>query len=203
MSAPGLSERGEPAWCARAVRSSGVTSARVWGPGVGAVAVLVATGAWARWSSDTDPRLWNQVRPAIEARLVEQSRGAGYGESEAGLRARWFCRAEAVDLDERDGLVRAGVSTLCLEYGVRAGRLVECSGAEVPQVLRLRREADGDYVVVSQEAPPDGAGNAEWLTAHFGSITSVGLDTGVSSTPLESAARSHFGLPANSPVSEC
>ncbi|MER6284648.1 hypothetical protein [Streptomyces sviceus] len=180
-----------------------MTSVRVWGPGVGAVAVLVATGAWAMRPVGVDGRLWDEVRPAIEARLVEQSRGAGYGESEPGLRARWFCRAEAVDLDERDGLVRAGVSTLCLEYGVRAGRLVECGGAEAPQVLRLRREADGEYVVVSQEAPPDGAGNAEWLTSHFGHATPAGFDTGVPSTPLESAARSHFGLSANSPVTPC
>ncbi|MGC0339850.1 hypothetical protein RKD20_004884 [Streptomyces sp. SLBN-8D4] len=178
-------------------------SAGRWAVGGGAVVVLVATGAWARWPSDTDPQLWNRVRPAIEARLVEQSRGAGYGESEPGLRARWFCRAEAVDLDERDGLVRAAVSTLCLEYGVRAGRLVECGGAEVPQVLRLRREADGDYVVVSQDGPPDGAGNAEWMSSHFGHATTAALDTGVPATPLESAARSHFGLPANSPVTQC
>ncbi|MFJ4204796.1 hypothetical protein ACIP2Y_34925 [Streptomyces sviceus] len=178
-------------------------SAGRWAVGGGAVVVLVATGAWARWPSDADPHLWNQVRPAIEARLVDQSRGAGYGESEPGLGARWFCRAEAVDLDERDGLVRAAVSTLCLEYGVRAGRLVECSGAEVPQVLRLRREADGDYVVVSQEAPPDGAGGAEWISSHFGHATTAALDTGVPSTPLESAARAHFGLGAGSPVAEC
>lgn len=178
-------------------------SGRVWVPGVGAVVVLVATGAWAMRPSDADPRLWNQVRPAIEARLVDQSRGSGYGESEPGLGARWFCRAEAVDLDERDGLVRAGVSTLCREYGVRAGRLVECSGAEVPQVLRLRRESGGDYVVVSQEEAPDGAAGAEWLTSHFGRATTVALDTGVAAGPLESEARTHFGLPADSPVTEC
>ncbi|MEU0030244.1 hypothetical protein [Streptomyces sp. NPDC006335] len=178
-------------------------SAGRWAAGGGAVVVLVATGAWARSSSDADPRLWNQVRPAIEARLVDQSRGSGYGESAPGLGARWFCRAEALDLDERDGLVRAGVSTLCVEYGVRGGRLVECSGAEVPQVLRLRREADGHYAVVSQEEPPDGAGGTEWLTSHFGHATTVALDTGVASGPLESAARTHFGLPADSPVAEC
>jgi hypothetical protein len=162
--------------------------------------VLMATGAWARWPTGADPDLWSRVRPAIEARLVEQSRGGGYGESEPGLGARWFCRAEAVELDERGGLVRAGVSTLCVEYGVRAGRLVECSGAEVPQVLRLRREADGGYVVVSQEEPPDGAGNAEWLTTHFGHATTAALDTTVPSRPLESAARTHFGLTATAPV---
>ncbi|MDH6609123.1 hypothetical protein M2164_004758 [Streptomyces sp. SAI-208] len=178
-------------------------SAGRWAVGGGAVVVLVATGAWARWQSDADPRLWNQVRPAIEARLVDQSHGTGYGESEPGLGARWFCRAEAVDLDERDGLVRAGVRTLCLEYGVRAGRLVECSGAEVPQVLRLRREADGDYTVVSQEEPPEGAGGAEWLTSRFGRATTIALDTGVAAGPLESEARTHFGLPADAPLAEC
>ncbi|MGK3943159.1 hypothetical protein ABK046_32570 [Streptomyces caeruleatus] len=178
-------------------------SAGRWAVGGGAVVVLVATGAWARWPSDADPRLWDQVRPVVEARLVEQARGSGYGESEPGLRARWFCRAEAVDLDEQGSLVRAGVSTLCLEYGVRAGRLVECSGAEVPQVLRLRREAGGDYVVVSQEEPPEGAGSAEWLTGHFGLATTIALDTEVAAGPLESAARTHFGLPADSPVTQC
>ncbi|MCX4859326.1 hypothetical protein OG426_24530 [Streptomyces canus] len=180
-----------------------MTSGRVWVPGAGAVLVLVATGVWAMRPSGVDADLWTQVRPAIEARLVDQSRGAGYGESVSGLRARWFCRAEALDLDERDGLVRAGVSTLCVEYGVRAGRLVECSGAEVPQVLQLRWKADGDYVVVSQEEPPDGAGNAEWLTTHFGHATTAALDTTVPSGPLESAARTHFGLPAGAAVVDC
>ncbi len=181
----------------------GVTSGRVWVPGVGAVLVLVATGAWALRPVDVDTDLWSRVRPAIEARLVDQARGTGYGESEPGLGARWFCRAQALDLDERDGLVRAGVSTLCLEYGVRAGRLVECSGAEIPQVLRLRREADGDYVVVSQEEPPEGAGNAEWLATHFGHATTAALGTTVPSTPLESAPRTHFGLPAGAAVVDC
>jgi hypothetical protein len=171
--------------------------------GGGAVVVLVATAVWARPSATVDADLWSRVRPVIEARLVEQSRGGGYGESEPGLGARWFCRAEAVDLDERDGLVRAGVSTLCMEYGVRAGDLVECGGAETPQVLRLRRETDGHYAVVSQEEPPDGAGNAEWLAAHFGHATPAVFDPAVPTTPLESAARSHFGLSADSPVTEC
>ncbi|MET7735642.1 hypothetical protein ABZT02_30375 [Streptomyces sp. NPDC005402] len=178
-------------------------SAGSWAVGGGAVVVLVATGAWALRPVGADTQLWNQVRPAIEARLVDQSRGAGYGESEPGLRARWFCRAQEVDLDERDGLVRAGVNTLCLEYGVRAGSLVECGGAAVPQVLRLRREAGGGYVVVSQEEPPDGAGNAKWLTSHFGHATTAAFDDTLPSTTLESAARTHFGLPADSPVTEC
>ncbi|MFF7053304.1 hypothetical protein ACFY94_33620 [Streptomyces griseorubiginosus] len=178
-------------------------SAGRWAAGGGAVVVLVATGAWARWPGGTgvDADLWSRVRPAVEARLLEQVRGSGAGDEGAG--ARWFCRAEAVDLDQRDGLVRAGVSTLCLEYGARAGSLVECSGAEVPQVMRLRREADGDYVVVSAETAPDGAGHAEWVTARFGHVTAAALDATVSSTALESAARSHFGLPADAPVGPC
>ncbi|AYC40423.1 hypothetical protein DWG14_04688 [Streptomyces griseorubiginosus] len=176
-------------------------SAGRWAAGGGAVVVLVATGAWARWpgGTDVDADLWSRVRPAVEARLLEQARGTGVGEPGA----RWFCRAEAVDLDERGGLVRAGVSTLCVEYGVRAGSLEECSGAEVPQVMRLRREADGDYVVVSAETAPDGAGHAEWVTARFGHVTAAALDATMSSTALESAARSHFGLPADAPVGPC
>ncbi|MFC8672829.1 hypothetical protein ACFUEN_09165 [Streptomyces griseorubiginosus] len=176
-----------------------MTSVQVWGPGVGAVAVLVATGAWAMRPVGVEGPLWDEVRPAVEARLLEQARGTGVGEPGA----RWFCRAEAVDLDERGGLVRAGVSTLCVEYGVRAGSLEECSGAEVPQVMRLRREADGDYVVVSAETAPDGAGHAEWVTARFGHVTAATLDATMSSTALESAARSHFGLPADAPVGPC
>lgn len=177
-----------------------VTSVRVWGPGVGAVAVLVASGVWAMRPVEVEGRLWDEVRPAIEARLVEQVRGSGVGEPEG---ARWFCRARAVDLVERDGLVRAGVSTVCAEYGVRSGGLVECAGAEVPQVMRLRREADGDYRVVSQEVPPDGEGNAQWLTSRFGRATAASLDDTVPTTSLEAAARTHFGLPADAPVGTC
>ncbi|WP_028810077.1 hypothetical protein [Streptomyces sp. 351MFTsu5.1] len=176
-------------------------SAGRWAAGGGAVVVLVATGAWARLPGGTgvDAGLWSRVRPAVEARLLEQPRGTGVGEPGA----RWFCRAEAVDLAERDGLVRAGVSTLCVEYGVRSGRLVECSGAEVPQVIRLRREADGDYGVVSQETAPDGEGNAQWITSRFGHVTAASLDDTVSSTALESAARTHFNLPTDTPVTPC
>lgn len=176
-------------------------SAGRWAVGGGAVVVLVATGAWARLPGGTgvDADLWSRVRPAVEARLLEQVRGSGAG----GEGARWFCRAEAVDLDERGDVVRAGVGTLCLEYGVRSGSLVECSGAEVPQVMRLRREADGDYVVLSAETAPDGAGHAEWVTARFGHATAPALDAAVSAGALESAARSHFGLPADAPVGPC
>jgi len=176
-------------------------SAGRWVAGGGAVLVLVATGAWARWPGGTgvDADLWSRVRPAVEARLLEQARGAGVGEPGA----RWFCRAEAVDLELRGGVVRAGVSTLCLEYGVRAGRLVECSGAEVPQVMRLRRGADGDYEVVSQETAPDGAGNAQWITSRFGHVKAASLDDTVSPTALESAARTHFDLSADTPVGPC
>ncbi|WP_141205614.1 hypothetical protein [Streptomyces griseorubiginosus] len=176
-------------------------SAGRWAAGGGAVVVLVATGAWARWPGGTgvDADLWSRVRPVVEARLLEQVRGSGAGEPGA----RWFCRAQAVDLEQQGGLVRAGVSTLCLEYGVRARSLVECSGAEVPQVMRLRREADGEYVVVSVETAPDGAGHAEWVTARFGHVTAAALDSAVPSTALEAAARRHFGLPADAPVGPC
>jgi len=174
-----------------------------WGSGLGATAVLVATGAWVMWPGHVDARLWGEVRPAIEARLVAGSHGTGYGEAEPGLRARWFCRAEALELAEHDGLVRAGVDTLCVEYGVRARTLVECGGAHFPQVIRLRREADGDYQVLSQERPPDGAGYAQWKNTHFSALTAARLDNSVSSTPLETAARTHFGLPAGAPVGEC
>ncbi|MFC8347663.1 hypothetical protein [Streptomyces sp. NPDC057280] len=176
-----------------------------WGFGLGATAVLVATGAWVVWPQDVDSDLWREIRPAIEARLVAESHGTGYGESVPELDARWFCHAEALELDERDGVVRAGVDTLCMEYGVQAHALVECSGAHVPQVLRLERDADavGGYRIVSQEQAPEGAGYAEWTQAHFGHFTRAELDDTVSASPLEAAARTHFGLPADAPVSDC
>ncbi|WP_229694979.1 hypothetical protein [Streptomyces lacrimifluminis] len=181
-----------------------MTSVRVWGPGAGAVVVLAATGVWAMGAQEVDPRLWGEVRPVIETRLVADARGSGYGETVAGLRARWFCRAEALELGrEDDGVVRAGVNTLCMEYGVRGGALVECGGARYPQVLRLEREAHGGYRVVSREEPPDGAGYAEWTEDHFGFYAESGADGTMSSTALETAARTHFGLPADARVAAC
>ncbi|MFD3933252.1 hypothetical protein [Streptomyces sp. NPDC058614] len=178
-------------------------SVRRWGAGLGATAVLVAMGAWVLWPADVDARLWGEVRPVIEARLAADSRGSGYGETVPGLRARWFCRAEAVDLEERDGLVRAGVTTLCMEYGVRGSALVECSGFQYPQVVRLERETDGGYRVVSREEPPEGAGNAQWTKDHFGFFAESELDGPMSDTPLKTAARAHFGLPADARVTDC
>ncbi|WP_097265642.1 hypothetical protein [Streptomyces sp. TLI_55] len=174
-----------------------------WGFGLGATAVFVATGAWVVWPQDVDSDLWQEIRPAIEARLVAEAHGTGYGETAPELDARWFCHAEALELNERDGVVRAGVDTLCMEYGVQAHALVECSGAHVPQVLRLKRDADGGYRIVSQEEPPDGAGYAEWTHTHFGHFTRTELDDTLSTTPLETAARTHFGLAADSSVVRC
>ncbi|MFJ9816780.1 hypothetical protein ACIRU3_16165 [Streptomyces sp. NPDC101151] len=180
-------------------------SVRRWLTGLGATAVLVATGAWAVWPVGVDEHLWSEVRPVIEARLVADSKGSGYGETEPALRARWFCRAQARDLDERDGVVRAGVTTLCMEYGVRAGALMECSGADVPQVVRLQRDAGahGGYRVVSREKAPDGEGNATWVEGHFSFFADPGPEDTAASTGLEAAARDHFGLPAGAPVKNC
>ncbi|MFE5405322.1 hypothetical protein ACFQ9Z_28960 [Streptomyces sp. NPDC056580] len=182
-----------------------------WGTGLAATGVLVATGVWAmgqggdgmQGRTGADGRLWREVRPVIEARLVADSRGGGYGEAVPGLRARWFCRAQARDLDEHDGLVRAGVSTLCLEYGVRAGALLECGGAQGPQVLRLRRDtgAPGGYRVVSALRPPDGAGYGQWVDANFGHRADPG--DSMPAGALEATARDHFDLPVNAPVRGC
>ncbi|MEU2059605.1 hypothetical protein [Streptomyces sp. NPDC013455] len=178
-------------------------SAGRWGFGGGAVVVLLASGAWAMWPGHVDARLWEQVRPVIEDRLAADSRGSGYGETKPGLRAQWFCRARARALDERDGVVRAGVTTACREYGVRGGALVECSGADVPQVVRLRRDADGGYRVVAREQAPDGAGYERWVEDHFGLFAAPGPEDWVPSTELAAAARAHFGLPAAAPVTGC
>ncbi|MFF3845880.1 hypothetical protein [Streptomyces sp. NPDC002328] len=189
-----------------------MTSVRIWGPGVGAVVVLVATGTWARGSggAGVDAGLWDSVRPAIEERLVAQARGEGdgdgdgLGESEPALRARWFCRAEALELAEDDTRVRAGVNTLCVEYGVREKALQECGGARYPQVLRLERDGvGGGYRVVAQEGPPDGAGYGAWVKSRFGGLAEAAADGALSAGPLERAARAHFGLSADAPVGDC
>ncbi|WP_234541433.1 hypothetical protein [Streptomyces shenzhenensis] len=182
-----------------------MTSVRIWGPGAGAVVVLVAAGVWARGSSAVDAGLWAEVRPVIEARLVAQETGSGYAETgRPELRSRWFCRAEALELEESGGRVRAGVDTLCLEYGVHGDALVECTGEQTPQVMRLeRRPAGGGFRVVSAQAPPDGAGYGEWEESHFGSYAASRLDRPMDSAGLRTAARTHFGLPADAPVRDC
>ncbi|MGY5046942.1 hypothetical protein ACWDE0_15050 [Streptomyces sp. 900105755] len=181
-----------------------MTSVRIWGTGAGAAVVLVAAGVWARGSSAVDAGLWAEVRPAIEARLVTQATGTGYAQTdEPALRSRWFCRAEALDLEASGGRVRAGVNTLCEEYGERAGALVLCSGAEIPEVVRLERDAaDGGYRVVSEEQAPEDD-SAEWAEHHFSRYAASRLDRGMSSTGLRAAARTHFGLPAGAPVRDC
>ncbi|MEU9344627.1 hypothetical protein AB0D74_25850 [Streptomyces sp. NPDC048278] len=180
-----------------------MTSVRIWGTGAGAMAILVAAGVWARGSSAVDAGLWAQVRPAIEARLVTQSAGTGAGESEPALRSRWFCRAEVLDLEESGGRVRAGVNTLCEEYGERAGALVLCTGAEIPEVVRLERApSDSGYRVVSEEQAPEDD-SAEWEEHHFSHYAASHLDKGMTSTGLQTAARTHFGLPAEAPVRDC
>ncbi|MFD8724131.1 hypothetical protein ACFV2H_40790 [Streptomyces sp. NPDC059629] len=181
-----------------------MTSIRIWGPGAGAVVVLVAAGVWARGSSAVDAGLWADVRPAIEARLVAQSAGSGAGESEPDLGSRWFCRAEALDLEQSENRVRAGINTLCEEYGVRAGALVMCAGAQIPQVMRLERDpVNGGYRVLSQEEEPDdGSG---WEDSHFSHYAESRIGQGMEaeSAGLQTLARAHFGLPATAPVRNC
>jgi hypothetical protein len=182
-----------------------VTSIRIWGPGAGAVVVLVAAGVWARGSSAVDAGVWADVRPAIEARLVAQSAGTGAGEGEPDLRSRWFCRAEALDLEESGNRVRAGINTLCEEYGVRAGTLVMCRGAQIPQVVRLERDtANGGYRVVSQEEEPDGD-SRDWEDNHFSHYAEARIDQGMEteSAGLQTLARAHFGLSADAPLRDC
>ncbi|MEU7089922.1 hypothetical protein [Streptomyces achromogenes] len=173
-----------------------------WATGAGAVVVLVGSGVWAMRPGQVDARLWEEVRPVIEARLTAEQRGTGYGEEVPALDAHWFCRAEPVGLERHGDEVRAGVDTLCVEYGVRDGGLVECAGGHVPQVLRLARAADGRYRVVSHEQAPDGAGNAEWTESHFGRRT-LALRDAMSSAPLENAARARYGLREDAPVGDC
>ncbi|MEU5598875.1 hypothetical protein [Streptomyces sp. NPDC020298] len=185
-------------------------SGRRWATGVGAVVVLAVTGTWAmrpvyvdtRRPADVDTRLWGEVRPVIEARLVAESHGSGYGEAVPGLAAHWFCRAEPIGLEEHGEVVRAGVDTLCLEYGMHGDTLVECSGAEVPQVVRLARDTDGGYRVVSREQAPDGEGNGRWTRKHLG-VSATALVDRIPSDVLAAAARTHFGLPTDAPVGDC
>ncbi|KKD07098.1 hypothetical protein TN53_15800 [Streptomyces sp. WM6386] len=179
-------------------------SVRGWATGVGAVLVLVGTGTWAMVRpADVDGRLWGQVRPVIEARLAADSKGSGYGETVPGFGARWFCRAEALELAEYEGQVRAGVNTLCMEYGVQDQALVGCAGGRYPQVVRLERVAGGGYRVVSRQEPPDGAGHAEWTETNFGVFAAYEAEDSMSSDGLEAEARTYFGLPPDAPVSDC
>jgi hypothetical protein len=181
-------------------------SAGRWVVGGGAVVVLVATGAYVMWpGAEVDTRLWGEVRPVIEAGLMSEARGSGYGETLPALKARWFCRAEALGLQQHGGDVRADVTTLCVEYGVHDDTLVECSAGQVPQVVRLERDdaAAGGYRVVSREEAPDGAGNARWTRDRFGIVGASLAQDSMSSGALEDKARSHFGLPPGAAVVDC
>lgn len=181
-----------------------VLSARGWATGAGAVVVLVATGAWVMWPAHgVDTRLWGEVRPVIEARTAADAVGSGYGETVPEYRAHWFCRAEVLGLEARGDAVRADVNTLCVEYGTYQDSLVECSGGQVPQVVRLEREAEGGYRVVSREEAPDGADNVRWTKAHFGAVGASLVEERMSSDVLEAEARTYFGLPADATVGDC
>ncbi|GGR90777.1 hypothetical protein GCM10010269_32360 [Streptomyces humidus] len=182
-----------------------VLSFRRGAVGVGAAAVLAATGTWVMWPADVDEELWAEVRPVIEARIAAEPRGGGHADAVPARDARWFCRAQALELEERAGRVRAGVDTLCVEYGVRDDTLVACRAGRYPQVVRLERDraADGGYRVVGRDEPPDGEGYGRWTEAHFGVFIRPALRDPMSSAELETEARAHFGLPADASVVEC
>ncbi|MGW2910613.1 hypothetical protein ACWC9X_09170 [Streptomyces asoensis] len=182
-----------------------VLSLRRGAVGVGAAAVLAATGTWVMWPAQIDGRLWGEVRPVIEARIAAESLGGGHGEGVAAPRARWFCEAKALELEEHGGEVRAGVNALCVAYAVRGDTLVECAAGQYPQVVRLERDgaAAGGYRVVAREEPPDGEGYGRWTESHFGVLTRASLRNPMSSRTLEATARVHFGLPADADVGEC
>ncbi|MFI7297381.1 hypothetical protein [Streptomyces sp. NPDC050121] len=190
-----------------------VLSFRRGAVGAGAAAVLAATGSWVLRPADVDEGLWAEVRPVIEARIAAEpgrsgfgaSGGSGFGATVPALDGRWFCRAEPLELEQHAGDVRAGVNTLCIEYGVQDGSLVECGAGQHPQVVRLQRDGSvhGGYRVVSQEEPPDGAGYGRWTHSHFGVYVRPSLREPMSSAALETEARTHFGLPADASVGQC
>ncbi|MFF1546973.1 hypothetical protein [Streptomyces sp. NPDC058291] len=182
-----------------------VLSFRRGAVGVGAAAVLAVTGTWVLWPAHVDQGLWAEVRPVIEARIAAEARGDGPAGAAPARDPRWFCRAEALELEEHAGAVRAGVKALCVEYGVRDDSLVECAAGQYPQVVRLERDhtADGGYRVVGREEPPDGAEYARWTESHFGVLTRSSLQDPMSPAELETEARAHFGLPADASVGEC
>ncbi|NNN33936.1 hypothetical protein HLK59_26940 [Streptomyces sp. S3(2020)] len=168
----------------------------------------VRCSAWRGPGAGLDPGAEGRGRgagpcPASRRGGVRRGRPAGGGGGGPAGGARWFCRAEALELAERDGRVRAGVNTLCMEYGVRDRALVECSGGSYPQVVLLERRAGAGYRVVSRQEPPDGAGYAQWTESHFGLFAERGAQDPMSSAGLEAAARTHFGLSKDAPISPC
>ncbi|MEV6400875.1 hypothetical protein AB0M39_39890 [Streptomyces sp. NPDC051907] len=171
----------------------------------GALAALAAVTAGCTASPpDVDPELRKAVQPAVHDALVaEASKDGGLLGDSPSSKARWFCAEKIVEIRKSEaGALTVGLVADCSELEGRAGSLVQGTGMSGPHLMKLAPTPQGAYRVTHHDAPPDGAGYDAWIGRSFSKAAAAEIRRAAwNGTPTtESAARTHFGLPADAPV---
>lgn len=186
---------------------------RVW-RAAGAAGALLAgvvaiAGCTAPPAPEADPTLRKAVQPVVHDALIaaqEKDGGQLADDSSLAATARWFCAEKIIEIRElEDGSVKVGLDMVCSELAARDGTLVEGSGVHAPRLMELSREGTGKaavYRVRRHDSAPDGAGHDAWIGRSFseGGAEVVRHGDWDGTAQLEAAARTHFRLPSDAPV---
>ncbi|MEU9014614.1 hypothetical protein AB0D12_33635 [Streptomyces sp. NPDC048479] len=182
-----------------------MSGARVWwyAGAYGVLAVVVA-GCTAP-APDVDPTLRKAVQPVVHDALVAglEKEGGMLADSSLASTALWFCAEKVVEIREMDGeALKVGLVTRCSELAARGRTLVGGTGVRAPWLVELSKDGKGGYHVRRQDSPPDGVGYDEWIGRSFsqGGAEVVRHEDWDATSTLESAARTHFRLPPDAPV---
>ncbi|MER5462225.1 hypothetical protein ABT010_16330 [Streptomyces sp. NPDC002668] len=182
-----------------------MSRARVWWcAGTYGVLALVAACCTAP-APDVDPTLRKTLRPVVHDAVVAglEKEGGMLADSSFASTARWFCTEKVVEIREVDGgVLKVGLVTQCSELAARGRTLVEGTAVRGPLLMELSKDGKGGYHVRRQDSPPDGAGYDEWIGRSFseGGAALVRREDWDRTSTLESAARTHFRLPPDAPV---
>jgi len=93
------------------------------------------------------PQLAADLREVTKTYLVAHVGMASFG-------GKSFCAFKVLDIEQKPGALTEYVYTVCMEYYLKNGNLVQGTGLGLPVALVLRREGPG-YVVVSHESAGD------------------------------------------------
>ncbi|MGW4207294.1 hypothetical protein ACWEIJ_04845 [Lentzea sp. NPDC004789] len=167
--------------------------------------VAAAIGYWAVFvrlpRADIDAAQEQTMRTSIDSHLEQHHwRGGLAGRYDEVM---WSCADRLIESAHDQDRYRVGLYVVCDEFAAESGSLVMGSGEGIA-VLATVRLLPGSAEVLGVESPPDGAGNAAWIRAHFSRAGVTELhrvqDAGDLSKASIAKARTMFGLPADAPV---
>lgn len=145
------------------------------------------------------------ARTSIEGYLEQHPWGGPQVAQPTKQGARWLCASKVIEVDQGEEETEVGLHALCQEFATSDGGLSVGSGTSSAHLATVT-SPPRSLEVLRVQSPPDGAGNAAWIRAHFSwfGVKKLHRTQAGSFDELENAAsakaRTAFGLPADAPV---